>query len=115
MTDSEEPTIHLPSREIPPPSSLSAEARALMAVKLPQAPPYPALNDLEEWRSWVAGQEAMMQDLMLDGVAGAPVSVEETEVPGVPVYVITPDGTAEDDRRVFLSVHGGGFTVGAGD
>jgi acetyl esterase/lipase len=86
-----------------------------MAIKLPEAAPYPAPDDLEEWRSWVAGQEAMMRDLMLDGVAGAPVSVEEREAAGVPVFVITPDGTAEDDRRVFLSVHGGGFTVGSGD
>jgi epsilon-lactone hydrolase len=40
--------------------------------------------------------------------------VEEREVEGVPVFLITPDGTAGDDRRVFLSVHGGGFTGGAG-
>jgi epsilon-lactone hydrolase len=114
MTDSEEPTIHLPSREIPVPSSLSAEARALMAVKLPAAPPYPALDDLEGWRSRVAEQEAVMRDLIADRVAGAPVQVEEVTAEGVPVYVITPDGTAVDDRRVFLSVHGGGFIGGAG-
>jgi hypothetical protein len=39
MSDSEEPTIQVPSREIPAPTSLSPEARALLAVKLPQAPP----------------------------------------------------------------------------
>ena len=42
-----------------------------------------------------------MRDLIAGRVEGAPVSVEEVEVAGVPVYVITPDGTAEDDRRVF--------------
>ena len=80
-----------------------------MAVKLPETPPYPALDDLEGWRSRVAGQEAVMRDLILGRVAGAPVQVEEMEAAGVPVYVVTPDGTAEDERRVFLSVHGGGF------
>jgi epsilon-lactone hydrolase len=115
MTDSEAPTIHLPSREIPAPSSLSSEARALMAVGRPETAPYPALDDLEGWRSRVVEQEAMMRDLILERVAGAPVQVEEMEAGGVPVYVITPDGTAEDDRRVFLSVHGGGFTGGAGE
>jgi epsilon-lactone hydrolase len=114
MTDSKEPTVHLPSREIPAPSSLSPEARALMAVKLPQPAPYPALDDLEGWRSRVAEQEAVMRDLIVGRVEGAPVSVEEVEADGVPVYVITPDGTAEGDRRVFLSVHGGGFIGGAG-
>ena len=114
MTDSEAPTVHLPSREIPAPSSLSSEARALMAVKLPETPPYPALDDLEAWRSRVAGQEAVMRDLILERVAGARVQVEEMEAAGVPVYVVTPDGTAVDDRRVFLSVHGGGFIGGAG-
>ena len=55
-----------------------------------------------------------MRDLIVGRVAGAPVQVEEREVEGVPVYVITPDGTPDDDRRVFLSIHGGGFTGGAG-
>jgi monoterpene epsilon-lactone hydrolase len=115
MSDSEEPTIHLPSREIPAPTSISPEARALMAVKLREPAPYPALDDVEGWRSRVAEQEAMLRDLIVGRVEGAPVSVEEVEVEGVSVYVITPDGTAEDDRRVFLSVHGGGFTGGAGE
>jgi epsilon-lactone hydrolase len=114
MTDSEGPTIHLPSRDIPPPSSLSPEARALMAVTLPKSAPYPALDDLDGWRAMVAEQEAVMRDLIVGRVAGAPVQVEEREVEGVPVYVITPDGTPDDDRRVFLSIHGGGFTGGAG-
>ena len=55
-----------------------------------------------------------MQDLIAGRMAGAPVQVVERAVEGVPVYVITPDGTPEDERRVLLSVHGGGFTGGAG-
>lgn len=85
-----------------------------MAVTLPETAPYPALDDLEGWRAMVAEQEAVMEDLIVGRVAGAPVQVEEREPDGVPVYVITPDGTPEDDRRVFLSVHGGGFIGGAG-
>ncbi len=114
MTDSEGSTIHLPSREIAPPSSLSPEARALLSVTLPQAPPYPALDDKEGWRTRVAEQDAVMEDLIRDRVADAPVQVEEIEAERVPVYVITPDGTPADERRVLLSVHGGGFTGGAG-
>jgi epsilon-lactone hydrolase len=114
MTGGDETTVHLPSRQIPTPSSLSPEARALLTVKLPEASPYPALDDLDGWRSRVAEQEAMMQELLVSGVAGAPAHVEEIESEGVSVHVITPDGTAEDDRRLYLSVHGGGFITGAG-
>ncbi len=114
MTDSDGSTIHLPSREIAAPSSLSPEARSLLSVTLPQAPPYPALDDKEGWRTRVAEQDAVMEDLIRDRVADAPVQVQEIEAERVPVYVITPDGTPADERRVLLSVHGGGFTGGAG-
>jgi epsilon-lactone hydrolase len=114
MSDSDGPTVHLPSRGIPAPQSLSPEARALLAVKLPEAGPYPALDDLDGWRARVAEQDAVMENLIVDRVAGAPVQVEEMEAGGVPTFVITPDGTPADDRRAFLSVHGGGFTGGAG-
>ena len=73
MSDSDGPTVHLPSRDIPAPQSLSPEARALLAVKLPEPGPYPAGTDLEGWRRRVAEQEAVMRDLILDRVAGAPV------------------------------------------
>jgi acetyl esterase/lipase len=50
-----------------------------------------------------------------DGLADFKGTVEERSIGACPVYVVTPDGIADDDRRVYLDIHGGAWVMGGGD
>jgi prepilin-type processing-associated H-X9-DG protein len=47
--------------------------------------------------------------------AAVDADVEDREIDGVPVYVLTPRGLAAEDRRVFLEIHGGALVMGDGE
>jgi monoterpene epsilon-lactone hydrolase len=42
-------------------------------------------------------------------------AVEERQVDSCPVYVLTPDGITDADRRVYLDIHGGAWVLGSGE
>ncbi|MEV0150491.1 MULTISPECIES: hypothetical protein [unclassified Nonomuraea] len=76
----------------------------------------PRPDDRDAWRSVIAKQDAMVPvdapEMMVMSLTGAVASghladILARDVEGVPVHVATPQGTAPDDRRVFLSLHGG--------
>jgi acetyl esterase/lipase len=105
--------LHVPARDIPMPTHISPQAQAMLARGAGE--PFPTLppDDLEGWRKAIA----VMDENVLARTAGWPVadaSVEEIQVDGVHVYVITPKGSGEDDARVFLDIHGGAFILGGG-
>jgi acetyl esterase/lipase len=113
MTD-DRPTVHIPAREIPIPRSVSAEAQAILAMPPMESPPYPEVDDLEGWQKLIAETDAMVATIMADRIATAPVDVTDLDVDGVQVYEITPHERAAGDPRIFLDIHGGGFTSGGG-
>jgi monoterpene epsilon-lactone hydrolase len=116
VTDSEHPTSrHLPARSIPVPLSLSPQARAIVALPAAEMSPYPDLKDLEGWRTMITENDASLQAMMGGLVADVRADVEEVDVAGVRVHVITPRGLPENDRRVFLEIHGGAYIMGGGD
>jgi epsilon-lactone hydrolase len=49
--------LHLPARDIPIPTSVSAEAQAVLAMPPMEKMEYPALDDLEGWRAMIASYE----------------------------------------------------------
>ena len=49
--------LHLPARDIPIPTSVSAEAQAVLAMPPMEKMEYPALDDLEGWRAMIASHE----------------------------------------------------------
>jgi acetyl esterase/lipase len=103
--------IHIPARDIPPPRSVSAEARAYLATRGPQAPtPDPPLSDTAAWKRVIAARNAQMiavadQVLKMSGAA-----VETRTLGGVTVHVATAPGPA----KPHLFIHGGAFTLFAG-
>ena len=109
-----DPIIHMPARDIPVPASLSPQARAIVGMGPFAAVPYPTLDDIEGWRSLIAQSDAAMVELIGDTASQQPTQVDETEVDGVRVFALTPDGLPDDDGRVILEIHGGGFITGAG-
>jgi len=115
MTESPPPPLHLPARDIPIPTSVSPEAQAVLAMPPMEAVEYPALDDVEGWRAMIAAYDETVAALLAERARGASVTTEVLDIDGLGVYVITPDGLADDDRRVFLDIHGGAFIYGRGD
>ncbi|MEU4226985.1 alpha/beta hydrolase [Nonomuraea sp. NPDC026600] len=114
-TDDERPAIRLPARVIPVPASPSAEAQAVLARGM--AGPivdYPPLDDIDGWRKMIVAQDRYVVDMFGEALAGMAEGVEQIHLDGFPVYVVTPDGTAPEDRRVYLDIHGGAWTQGGG-
>jgi epsilon-lactone hydrolase len=112
------PTVHVPARDIPVPTSVSKEAQAFLALGVIGPPTeWPELDDVNGWRTTIAAAEEVILTTILGReptAANAAADVDEVDIDGVRVYVITPDGTPPDDRRVYLEFHGGGFIYCAG-
>lgn len=108
------PVRHVPARDVPVPTSVSPAAQAQMAIRRPDPPPYPALDDLAGWRAYAAGMnQAMLPAFQARGKI--PAKVEVIGADGARVFVVDPENASADDRGVFLDIHGGAFIVGYGD
>ena len=79
-----------------------------------EAVPYPPLDDTDAWRSMIAEGDAIMLQLIGDSASEHPTTVEEIDIDGVRVYILTPEDQA-DEGRVVLEIHGGGLIMGAGE
>ncbi|MBL7486862.1 alpha/beta hydrolase [Frankia sp. AgB1.9] len=114
-TNTTPPVLHVPARDIPVPTSVSPEAQAVLALGLVSPPPvWPALDDPEGWRTYVAEQEKQALGLFDFTRPADGAQVEDLDGDGVRVYAVTPDGLAADDGRVYLEIHGSGFIAGGG-
>jgi acetyl esterase/lipase len=108
-------TLRVPARSIPVPSHLSPQAQAVLAMGGRAAMRgYPAVDDLDGWRTMIAERDEALLSMLAERVSHMAVDVEEIDLDGAGAYVITPQGTPDDDRRVFLEVHGGGLIMGGG-
>lgn len=110
-----EAILVVPERRIPIPSSVSAEAQAVLAMPPMEPTNYPAPNDRDAWVAMIAENDQMVATMVGDRAASAPVKTDELDVEGVHVYQITPTDLAERDDHVYLDIHGGGFIFGAGE
>lgn len=79
------------------------------------APASPPLHDKDAWRARTAAQNEMVLSVMAPRAAKIDADVDDREIAGVPTFVITPRGTAADDPRVFLDIHGGALVMGNGE
>jgi acetyl esterase/lipase len=109
--------VHVPARDIPIPTSVSAEAQAALSMGRLGPPPgeYPALDDAAGWKTHVTDRDNFVRSMIGHTASSVPVVVEERRIGAFPVYVITPEGVADDDPRVYLDIHGGAWVLGGGD
>jgi epsilon-lactone hydrolase len=115
MSNTAKPALHVPARDLPIPASISPAAQAIMAMRRPPPPDYPALGDKPAWRAYAAAINGTMLPLMRERGAHVAAAVEELDVEGVPAYAITPQGVPLEGRGVVLDIHGGAFIVGGGE
>jgi acetyl esterase/lipase len=101
--------VDVPAFRLPPSDYASPEARRRLEARAerPGGAP-PADVDIETVRAaldaMMAPQVARMRELY-------PVTVEESEIDGVPVRVITPASGDYDRERVLLNLHGGSYSM----
>jgi epsilon-lactone hydrolase len=114
MTDVQSALL-VPERRIPVPTSVSAEAQAVLSMPPMEPTEYPAPEDLDGWRAMIAAQDNMIASMVGGRDSSSSVEIEELDVAGVRVYEITPTDVGDDDRRVYLDIHGGGFIFGRGE
>lgn len=101
-------TAHI-TRVVPLPTTVSEEARHLLARRIPDfAEPIP----LEQHRTDDLARQIQM------GKAWSlicPNQFSDTTMAGVPVHVIVPEGIPDANRdKVLLNLHGGGFMTDTG-
>lgn len=94
----------------PPPATLSAEARARLAELAAEgAKPQP--KTMAERR---AASEAVQKAIGARQLARYRVTVEESQIAGVPVRIFTPASGAKPGKPLLLNLHGGGFVADSG-
>lgn len=107
--------VRLPAREIPPPAALSPEATAALFAPRPSGGPFPAEDDLEGWRAYVAANVAAGEAVRAGFAAKLKAEVEATRLGGAPTYVARParERLLSEDQ-VLLDFHGGALVFGGG-
>ena len=113
MSKSDLVPISLPARDIPPPVTISAVARAALSEgALAPAPEWPPADDVATWRKAVAEGMAMWEPIAAQALGACRASVETRQIGGVTCHVATPAGGGEGP--VYLFMHGGAFAFGGG-
>ncbi len=114
--DRNDGALHIAAREIPVPAHLSPQARAFLSMpRAAGGAAYPALDDAEGWRQYVAASDAMIMQLYLRGNAQDSCQITDLREGGALGYEIIPQGVTPGDRRVYLDIHGGALIMGAGE
>jgi acetyl esterase/lipase len=119
-------TMHL-QRTIRVPTTVSPHAQAVMAAgvamvgdRLAQPRTYPPLDDATAWKAYIAEMDAAIVTGFAASALDIPAKVETTEIAGVTVNVITPEGVDgpgvhADDAPIYLDIHGGALVAGGGE
>jgi acetyl esterase/lipase len=104
-----EGTVHVPAFQLPVSAYMSAEAKKSMQSRgqlpheLPTMEPDPVKSR--------AALAKMLAPQLASVLAMHPVNVDELEINGVPVRVVTPKNKATDQDRVLINLHGGAFNT----
>lgn len=102
-------------QHFPTPQTVSAEWQKLIAAKpAPHWNMHPA--NIQEWKEWIG-------NFNKGAVKGLPelreqlgVAAVQSEMGGVPVWILMPKDLPEINRdRILLNLHGGGYVLGAGE
>lgn len=101
----------------PAPENVSEQARAFLALPVDRSGvDQPAPTSDEEWEARIAERDGRFAGLIREGVEKAPVTVSKSEIDGVTVREVVPEGgTPRWEDRVLLNLHGGGYTMFGGD
>lgn len=101
-------TAHI-TRVIPVPRDLSPQAQAFISRQVPDESPAQTLAERR------ASQNANEQRHKAEWSKLCPNTIFETQIAGVPVHIVTPDGMpAANNDKVLINLHGGSFNADSG-
>jgi monoterpene epsilon-lactone hydrolase len=108
-------TVHVPARDVPIPSSLSAQAQDQMTRPSMVGLPYPTTSERAAWVAYAAAMDSAVLQMMRPLAASIDARVEEITIGEARVFVITPQVMRVDSQLVYLDIHGGGLVMGGGE
>lgn len=108
--------VHLPERDIGPPSTISAAAQEhLSTYAANPRVSWPPASEVGTWRDLIVQRARLFAPIVERMVASAVSPVMDDRIAGVPCYVSQPVGWDEAAGAVYLYIHGGAFVFGGGD
>lgn len=106
-------TVHLGTRIVPVPGTVSPEAQRFLATP-PWPEPPPPWDQLPMWKMRKS-TDALFGQLAELARRRHPVAIEETTIAGVRAHIVRPLEAPADRRdRLLINLHGGGFVLGSG-
>jgi acetyl esterase/lipase len=97
------------TRVVPVPQDLSPQAQKFISRQSPDEAPQESLSERR------ANQDAGQQRHKAAWSKLCPNTIVETQIAGVPVHVVTPEGLpAENNDKVLINLHGGSFNADSG-
>jgi len=115
MSEESPEVLHLPARDIPVPAFLSPQAKAMLAMRLPEGNEYPPIDDKQGWRDHIAATEQGLLPLLQMISGDGRASVDTRVIDGVTVYDVMPENADPASRGIVLDMHGGGLTLCGGE
>jgi monoterpene epsilon-lactone hydrolase len=112
VSTDEKGNLHLGARVVPPPTSISENARKFLSTPFP-SPPQPAVTDKEGWKKVISAANRMFEPAVDHWLTSLPVSVETRTIAGVTVHVATPHAIKHPERAHFR-IHGGAWVFMGG-
>lgn len=99
----------------PVPQTVSPEWQNLIAAQpAPYWDTHPA--NIQEWKEWISNFNKGAVKGLSELREQLGVTAAQSEMGGVPVWILTPKDLPEVNRdRVLLNLHGGGYVLGAGE
>lgn len=99
------------STKLPAPTTASQAMQQLI-----KAPPMPYWNihpkTPQEWKTWVAEMAQPVIQEIPSLLEAMQVTMEKSQLAGVPVYIITPNTiSAANQNRLLIHFHGGGYVL----
>ena len=118
MTTDDGQVLRVPAREIPVPSALSPEAKAVLARGLPGAGDgvgeWPAPSDRAAWKAMISARDAAVASMLGGASPTTAADITDIDLDDVTVYEGVAHNASADDGRVLLSIHGGALIMGGG-
>jgi len=104
----EQGTAHI-TRVVPVPQDLSPQAQKSISRQVPDEAPPEALADRR------ASQDAGQVRRKAEWSKVCPNTIVETQIAGLPVHIVTPEGMpAGNNDKVLINLHGGSFNADSG-
>lgn len=120
MVDQQAPVLHVPARDIPIPSTLSAQAQMVLGLPRQEEMTWPPLEDTEAVAAHIAALNPpdaaangpLVASCYGSASTGVACETDHIDVDGVSVYTAVPEGLDADDPRIYLVIHGAWISGG---